>query len=103
MNDLFDGDLTDDDQLIYVNNVIKGKLLESEELRSQARNNSKTQFASSPTLSSAILDAIIDAMAAHESMSSQALNSAKVREGLRNVLLGPGQLYEELRRDLEHQ
>jgi type I restriction enzyme R subunit len=101
VNDLFDGDLTDDDQLIYVNKVIKGKLLESEELRSQARNNSKTQFASSPTLSSAILDAIIDAMAAHESMSSQALNSAKVREGLRDVLLGPGQLYEELRKDIE--
>ncbi|GIX19217.1 MAG: hypothetical protein KatS3mg120_0893 [Erythrobacter sp.] len=98
VNDLFEGDLTDDDQLIYVNNVIKGKLLESEELRSQARNNSKSQFASSPTLSNAILDAIIDAMAAHESMSSQALNSAKVREGLRDVLLGPGQLYEELRR-----
>lgn len=101
VNDLFDGDLTDDDQLIYINNVIKGKLLESEELRSQARNNSKTQFASSPTLSSAILDAIIDAMAAHEKMSSQALNSAKVREGLRDVLLGPGQLYEKLRAETE--
>lgn len=98
VNDLFDGELTDDDQLIYVNNVIKGKLLESEELRSQARNNSKTQFASSPTLSSAILDAIIDAMSAHETMSSQALNSDKVREGLRDVLLGPGRLYEELRK-----
>jgi len=103
VNDLFDGELTDDDQLVYVNNVIKGKLMESEELRSQARNNSKTQFASSPTLSSAILDAIIDAMAAHETMSSQALNSTKVREGLRDVLLGPGQLYEELRIDIEQE
>ena len=28
VNDLFEGDLTDDDQLVYVNNVIKGKLLE---------------------------------------------------------------------------
>ena len=101
VNDLFDGDLTDDDQLVYVNNVIKGKLLESEELRSQARNNSKAQFASSPTLSNAILDAIIDAMAAHETMSSQALNSAKVREGLRDVLLGSGQLYEGLRNGIE--
>lgn len=99
VNDLFVGELTDNDQLIYVNNVIKGKLLEPEELRSQARNNSKSQFASSPTLSNAIPDAIIDAMAAHETMSSQALNSAKVREGLRDVLLGPAQLYEELRRN----
>jgi hypothetical protein len=29
VNGLFEGDLTDDDQLVYVNNVIKGKLLES--------------------------------------------------------------------------
>lgn len=36
-------------------------------------------------------------MEAHETMSSQALASAKVRSGLRNVLLGIGQLYEELR------
>ncbi len=33
LNDLFDGELTDDDQLIYVNNVIKGNLLESEALQ----------------------------------------------------------------------
>jgi type I restriction enzyme R subunit len=52
VNGLFDGDLTDDDQLVYVNNVIKEKLLESEELVTQTANNSKAQFANSPTLSS---------------------------------------------------
>lgn len=98
VNDLFEGELSDADQLIYVNNVIKGKLLESEELRAQAINNSKTQFANSPTLADELVNAIIDAMTAHESMSRQALNSTKVREGLRDVLLGPGQLYEELRK-----
>jgi type I restriction enzyme R subunit len=97
VNDLFEGELTDGDQLIYVNNVIKGKLLESEELRAQAMNNSKTQFANSPTLADELVNAIIDAMTAHETMSRQALNSVKVREGLRDVLLGPGRLYEELR------
>jgi type I restriction enzyme, R subunit len=101
VNDLFEGELTDADQLIYVNNVIKGKLLESEELRAQALNNSKTQFANSPTLANEILNAIIDAMAAHETMSRQALDSTKIREGLRDVLLGPGQLYEELRKGPE--
>jgi len=30
-------------------------------------------------------------------MSEQALNSRKVQEGLKDVLLGPGQLYEALR------
>jgi len=97
LNDLFQGDVTDDDQLIYVNNVIKGKLMESETLAQQAANNSKEQFANSPDLSKAILDAIIDAFEAHTTMSKQALDSAKIREGLKDVLLGPGQLWEELR------
>jgi type I restriction enzyme R subunit len=97
VNDLFDGELTDDDQLIYVNNVIKGKLLESEALRIQAQNNSKAQFSASPTLANEILNAIMDALTAHETMSTQALNSAQVRAGLKDILLGPGQLYEALR------
>jgi len=97
LNDLFQGDVTDDDQLIYVNNVIKGKLMESETLVQQARHNSKEQFSSSPALGQAILDAVIDAFEAHTTMSKQALDSAEVRNGLKSVLLGPGQLYEALR------
>jgi hypothetical protein len=45
LNNLFGADTTDQDQLVYVNHVIKGKLLESEKLRQQARNNTKEQFA----------------------------------------------------------
>jgi len=45
VNDLFQGELTDDDRLVYVNNVIKGKLLESQILVQQAANNTKEQFA----------------------------------------------------------
>ncbi|MEH2481922.1 type I restriction enzyme R subunit [Nitrobacteraceae bacterium AZCC 2146] len=97
VNDLFDGDLTDDDQLVYVNNVIKGKLLESEELVLQANNNTKAQFANSPTLSKEIMNAVMDALVAHTAMSKQAIDSPKVREGLKDVLLGPGQLYEALK------
>jgi type I restriction enzyme R subunit len=41
VNDLFEGELTDQDKLVYVNNVIKGKLLESEVLKQQAANNTK--------------------------------------------------------------
>ena len=52
VNDLVEGELTDDDRLVYVNNVIKGKLLESEVLAEQAANNSKEQFANSPDLNS---------------------------------------------------
>ena len=97
VNGLFEGELTDDDQLIYVNNVIKGKLLESEELVTQAMNNTKAQFAASPTLPTELLNAIMDAFAAHTTMSRQALESERVRDGLKDVLLGPAQLYEALR------
>lgn len=97
INDLFDGDLTEGDQLVYVNNVIKGKLLESKVLVQQAGNNSKQQFANSPDLDSALDDAIMDALAAHESMSKQALGSERIRKRLKEILLGPGRLYEGLR------
>lgn len=97
VNDLFEGDITDDDKLVYVNNVIKGKLLESEELVLQASNNSKAQFSNSPTLTTEIMNAVMDALAAHSAMSKQALESAKVREDMKDVLLGPGQLWEALR------
>lgn len=43
------------------------------------------------------MDAIIDAFEAHQSMSSQALGSERVRAGLKDILLGPAQLYEALR------
>ena len=39
----------------------------------------------------------MDAFAAHSVMSKQALDSEKVRSGLKDVLLGPAQLYEALR------
>jgi hypothetical protein len=48
-------------------------------------------------LANGILNAIMDAFAAHSTMSKQALDSEKVRSGLKDVLLGPAQLYEALR------
>jgi hypothetical protein len=51
----------------------------------------------SPTLSDELMNAIMDALSAHQALSRQALESAKVREGLKDILLGPGQLYEALR------
>jgi type I restriction enzyme, R subunit len=55
------------------------------------------QFANLPDLANGIMNAIIDAFAAHSVMSKQALDSEKVRSGLKDVLLGPAQLYEALR------
>ena len=50
VNELFEGELTEDNKLVYVNNVIKGKLLESHTLssrpRTTQRNDSLTRLAS---------------------------------------------------------
>jgi type I restriction enzyme R subunit len=97
VNDLFEGDLTDEDKLVYVNNVIKGKLLESETLQQQAANNTKEQFANSPNLNAELTEAIMDVLDAHTAMSKQALNSASVREGMKDILLNYVGLWEALR------
>ncbi|MBL8482334.1 MAG: type I restriction endonuclease subunit R [Rhodocyclaceae bacterium] len=97
VNTLFEGELTDDDQLTYVNGVLKNKLLENRTLLLQATSNTKEQFGNSPDLKDAILTAIMDAFDAHTSMSTQALGSERIREGLKEVLLGPAMLYEALR------
>ena len=97
VNDLFEGDLTPGDKLVYVNDVIKGKLMESEKLAEQAANNTKEQFAASPDLDKEIIGAVMDALAAHTAMSNQALRSDKLRTDIKDVLLGSGKLWEGLR------
>jgi len=97
VNDLFEGDLTPGDKLVYVNDVIKGKLMESEKLAEQALNNTKEQFDNSPDLDKELEGAIIDALEAHSAMSKQALDSPALRADLKAVLLGAGRLWEGLR------
>ncbi|ABB57095.1 type I restriction endonuclease subunit R [Synechococcus elongatus] len=97
LNELFTGDLTDADKVNYVSVVLRSKLLESPTLRQQAIANSKEQFASSPDFAQELLEAIISALDAHQSMSSQALNSKQVQDGIKNILLNQTGLYEELR------
>jgi type I restriction enzyme R subunit len=97
VNELFEGELSDQDKLVYVNDVIKGKLMESTKLMQQATNNTKEQFANSPDLKSELLNAIIGALDAHTLMSTQALNSASVQGGIKDVLLNHAGLYESLR------
>jgi type I restriction enzyme, R subunit len=97
VNDLFEGDLTPGDKLVYVNDVIKGKLMESEKLAEQAANNTKEQFSNSPDLANEIMSAVMDALSAHTAMSKQALESEKLRADMKDVLLGAGKLWEGLR------
>jgi type I restriction enzyme R subunit len=97
LNDLFDGELTEGDKLVYANDVIMGKLLESEKLRQQAASNSKEQFGNSPHLKAALQDAIIEALEAHTAMSTQVLNDQRKQDELRRILLEAAGLYEALR------
>ena len=97
VNDLFEGELTDEDKLVYVNSVLKGKLLESNTLQQQAANNTKEQFANSPDLSKELVTAIIEALDAHTTMSTQALNSTNIQKGLKDILLDHAGLWETLR------
>lgn len=96
MNDLFTGDLTDNDKLSY-EGVVKGKLLDNSQLVQQAESNTKEQFENSPALKSALVNAIIDAWDAHQEMSKQALASTTIQDGLIGAMMGPGRLYETLR------
>ena len=102
LNDLFSGELSDNDKVTYVRAVIRGRLLQSPTLRQQAAANSKEQFANSPDFGKELLDAIIGALDVHQAMSSQALNSAQVRDGLKDVLLNQTNLYEDLRDQGQH-
>jgi type I restriction enzyme R subunit len=97
LNEIFSGELTDNDKVIYVRSVIRERLLQSPTLRQQAAANSKEQFANSPDFGTELMEAIIGALDAHQAMSSQALNSPAVRDGLKEVLLHHTGLWEDLR------
>jgi len=97
VNGLFEGDLTDQDKLVYVNDVIRGKLLESKTLQKQALNNKKEQFSASPDLYPELRNAGMTTYDAHTSMSGQLLGSEEVQRQVIEFLLGPGGLYEALR------
>jgi type I restriction enzyme, R subunit len=97
LNDLFGKDTTDQDQLLYVDGVIMGKMLESRTLRQQAATNTREQFATSPDLGQELDNAIIDALDAPTSMSTKALNSPVVKKGILKILLEHSGLWEKLR------
>jgi type I restriction enzyme R subunit len=97
LNELFGVDTTEQDQLVYVNHVLKGKLLESQVLQQQAASNTKEQFATSPDLNAELLNAIMSALDAHTSMSTKALNSPRIQAGLKDILLNHAALWETLR------
>ncbi|MGL5016920.1 MAG: type I restriction endonuclease subunit R [Luteolibacter sp.] len=97
LNELFGGDTTDRDQLVYANHVIRGKLLESPTLRQQAVNNTKEQFANSPDLMREFRDATMASLDAHTSMATTLLNSPAAQKAMLDILLNHSKLWEFLR------
>ena len=55
------------------------------------------QFANSPDLRRELINAIMGALDAHTTMSTQALNSKDVQDGIADVLMNHSNLYEGLR------
>ncbi len=76
-------------------------MMESDVLRNQAAANTKEQFAHSPALPDELMNAIMDTMAVHQSMSRQALNSDAIRAAMLATMLATmlaqGSLWEAFR------
>ncbi len=96
VNDLFDGEFTEDHVVALLSHT-DSKIMENETLQSQAENNTKDQFSHSPDFDGAIIDAIIDGLDTSTGPSKQALENESIRRGLKDILLGPGQIWERLR------
>ena len=97
LNELFEGDISDQDQVTYVTQVLKGKLIESPTLQQQALNNTEAQMRISPDVTAELVRAIIGALDSHTAMSSQALASPERQRGILDVLFNQAGLYSALR------
>ncbi len=96
LNEIFGVGLPED-QINFACVILPNQLRQSKILRQQAAANSKQQFGSSPDFDRELIDAIIAALDTHQAMSSQALNSERARDGLKDLLLNLTNLYEDLR------
>jgi hypothetical protein len=68
-----------------------------ERLRQQVTNETKEQFSKSPVLKHELLNAIMGALDAHNSIGTQALSSEAAQIGLKDIRLNYAELYESLR------
>ncbi len=86
MNDLFEGELDENDKLALVNHVA-GKMLDNVMLAQQAAANTKEQFGASPDYKNVMLDSVAEGLDKYTDMAKQVLNSSKVQDGLADMLL----------------
>lgn len=86
MNDLFEGELDENDKLTLVNHVA-GKMLDNVTLAQQAAANTKEQFGASPDYKHVMLESVAEGLDKYQDMAKQVLNSSKVQDGLADMLL----------------
>ncbi len=84
INDLFRGELTDDDKLNYAR-TIKDKVMENTKVIEQVGNNTKEQ-AMMGGFAEAINDAVIDSLEAHQHLATQVLSEDRIKQGLANIV-----------------
>ena len=96
LSGLFGDGLTEGD-LVSFQEAVERKMMESDVLRNQAAANTKEQFVHSPALPDELMNAIMDTMAVHQSMSRQALNSDAIRAAMLATMLAQGGLWEAFR------
>ena len=86
MNELFDGDFTNDDVLNYAK-TISAKMTANDKVIQQVTNNSKEQ-AMIGGFEVALNDAVIESLDAHQNMATQVLSEERVRKGLSDIVYG---------------
>ena len=85
LNDLFEGQLTDDDLVNYAIGV-RDKLMENDDLAQQAATNSKDQF-SQGDIKDAVVGAVIEHMEVNNDMANQVLNNPKTLDGFMRLMV----------------
>ncbi len=85
MNDIFAGDLTEDDKLNYARSI-KDKVMESQAVQEQIKNNTREQVMIGD-FPSAMTEAVIDSLGVHEDMAKQILGDDKVQKRFARLLL----------------
>lgn len=85
MNELFAGELSDDDRLNYAT-AIKDKVMENEKVAAQLKTNSKEQ-AMLGDFPVALTEAVVLSLDAHKSMATQVLSTEQIKEGFARLVL----------------
>jgi type I restriction enzyme R subunit len=86
LNDLFEGELSENDLLNYARTV-SDKITEQSVLVQQFQANTEAQFAASTDFKQAVQNAVVKAYDSNSKMTSQVLSNELVMTGFRDVVL----------------